>query len=310
MFAKAKRHNRKLRATIDGPTGSGKTLSALLIASGLSTKRIALIDTEHHSAELYADDFDFDHAPLDPPYNPGRYIERINAAAAAGYDVLIIDSFSHAWEGDGGVLELHGNITAASKSGNSYTAWRDVTPKHNALVNTCLAYPGHLITTMRSKMEYIICDGTNGKKGDIKRVGMAPIQRAGTEYEFDLVLDMSAEGNYGTASKKRFRPLFNEGPFVPTKQTGVLIREFLESGAEFIQPPAPQAKPEDPEKAEAAAQALADWRSAIDGASSLDELSIIYKQAYEVARNTNDKNMLAHIIAAKDVAKAKLGATP
>lgn len=297
MFRKATRHSRKLRATIDGPTGSGKTYSSLLLASGLTSGKIALLDTEHRSAELYADLFDFDVAPLDPPYTPDRYINIIKAAK--DYDVLVIDSLSHAWEGQGGVLEMHGNITAASRSGNSYTAWRDVTPRHDELIRTVLAFPGHIITTMRSKMEYLMVEGTNGKKAEIKRVGMAPIQRAGTEYEFDLVLDMSADGHFATASKKRMATLFNDGPFKPTRETGELIRDWLGSGKAEREPEAVEGPSE--------LNRLRDmWVRQIADAGDMDELAETFKFACEVMKGAGDRDGLTMVVAEKDKAKARL----
>lgn len=294
IFQKAVRHKRKLRATIDGPTGSGKTYTALELATGLSkTGKVLLLDTEYRSAELYADEFDFAHAPLEPPYTPSRYIEIIRAAR--DYDVLIIDSLSHAWEGKGGVLEMHGNVTAASSSKNSYTAWRDITPKHNDLIDAILAFPGHVITTMRSKMEYIMTEGGNGKKGEVKRVGMAPIQRAGTEYEFDLVLDMSAEGNFATVSKKRMAKLFNDGPFRPSRETGKLIREWLESGS-----------PNTPARDDAAAGRVLDWVATMEAADSIDTLGRHFAQAVEEMKLTADKEGLLKVVQAKDKRKLEL----
>lgn len=294
MFRKAVRHSRKLRATIDGPTGSGKTYSALLLASGLTTGKIALLDTEHRSAELFADHFDFNVSPLDPPYTTDRYIAIINSAKE--YDVLVIDSLSHAWEGQGGVLEMHSNITAASRSGNSYTAWRDVTPKHDELIRTILAFPGHIITTMRSKMEYLMVEGTNGKKAEVRRVGMAPIQRAGVEYEFDLVLDMSADGNFATASKKRMATLFNDGPFRPTRQTGEQIRDWLASGKERIE-----------DNGLSAQDALrADWVAAIESATSLADLATIFPSACDAMKKAGDRDGLTLIVEAKDREKKRL----
>lgn len=298
MFRKATRHSRKLRATIDGPTGSGKTYSSLLLASGLTSGKIALLDTEHRSAELYADLFDFDVAPLDPPYTPDRYINIIKAAK--DYDVLVIDSLSHAWEGQGGVLEMHGNITAASRSGNSYTAWRDVTPRHDELIRTVLAFPGHIITTMRSKMEYLMVEGTNGKKAEIKRVGMAPIQRAGTEYEFDLVLDMSADGHFATASKKRMATLFNDGPFKPTRETGELIRDWLGSGKAQREEEQAQDGPSEQDKFRAR------WIANISLAESIDDLADEFKLACEAMKAAGDKLGLTMVVAEKDKSKARI----
>ena len=229
MFRKAERRQAKLRLALCGPAGSGKTYSALLVAQGLAPGgRVALIDTERRSGELYADLMDYDVSPIDPPFTPTRYIELIREAEASGYDVLIIDSLSHAWMGEGGVLEMHDKATAASLSGNSFAAWREVTPAHNRLVNTLLGADLHVITTMRTKTAYDMVDDGKGKKKPIK-VGLAPIQRDGMEYEFTLVMDLSVEGHVATASKDRTR-LFDGVHFVPTPETGEDLRGWLESG--------------------------------------------------------------------------------
>src|SRR5690606_31598618 len=113
MFKKAERKQARLRLALAGPSGSGKTYSALQMAKGLGSK-IAVIDTEHGSASLYADAAEFDVMELHAPYSPERYVEAIQAAEAAGYDVLIIDSYSHEWTGPGGCLEIN-DETAKSK---------------------------------------------------------------------------------------------------------------------------------------------------------------------------------------------------
>ena len=174
MFRKAERKQAKLRLALCGPSGSGKTYSALLIAQGLAPGgKIALIDTERGSGELYADLTEYDVAPLEPPYTPARYIELIESAEEAGYDVLIIDSLSHAWTGEGGVLDMHDKAAAASRSGNSFAAWREVTPQHNQLVDAILGANLHIITTMRTKTAYDLVDDGRGKKKPVK-IGLAP----------------------------------------------------------------------------------------------------------------------------------------
>lgn len=130
QFKKAERKKAKLRLAIAGPAGSGKTYSSLLVAFGLGG-RVAMIDTENHSGELYSHLGDYDVAVIDPPFVPEKYTEAIREAERLGYDTIIIDSLSHAWAGQGGLLDIHGHI--ADKSGNSWSAWRQVTPRHNEL---------------------------------------------------------------------------------------------------------------------------------------------------------------------------------
>jgi len=227
MFQKAERKKARLRLALCGPAGSGKTYSALLIAQGLGG-RIALIDTEHESGSLYADLCEFDTASLTPPYTPEKYRNAIQAAEQAGYSVLIIDSFSHAWAGEGGLLDMHDKAAAAMRSGNSFTAWREITPQHNALVEAVLGARLHVIATLRTKTAYDLVDDGNGKKKPVK-IGLAPVQREGVDYEFTCVFDMSIDSHVATASKDRTR-LFDGKHFTPGIETGQTLVNWLETG--------------------------------------------------------------------------------
>lgn len=227
MFRKAERKQAKLRLCLAGPSGSGKTYSSIKIAQGLGGK-IAMIDTEHGSGELYAHLTNYDVVTLDAPYSPERYIACIKEAEKAEYAVLIIDSLSHAWSGEGGILEMVDKSAKASKSGNSYTAWRDVTPWHNKLVEAILTSNLHIITTMRTKTEYVIETNEKGKSTP-RKVGMAPVQRDGMEYEFTAVLDLSIDGHFYSASKDR-TGLFDGKPDLPSEKTGKVLLEWLNSG--------------------------------------------------------------------------------
>ena len=229
MFRKAERKQAKLRLALCGPSGSGKTYSALLLAQGLAPEgKVALIDTERGSGELYADLAAYDLAPLDPPFTPARYIALVREAERAGYAVLIVDSLSHAWAGEGGILDMHDKAAAANRAGNSFAAWREVTPAHNQLVDCLLGADLHLITTLRTKTAYDLVDDGKGKKRPVK-IGLAPVQRDGMEYEFTLVLDLSVDSHVATATKDRTR-LFDGQHFVPTRETGEALREWLATG--------------------------------------------------------------------------------
>jgi len=225
MFRKAQRKKARLRLGIAGPAGSGKTYSSLLIAFGLGG-RVAMLDTEHGSGELYADLGDYDVATLSPPFSPDRYIEVVKEAERQGYNVLIIDSISHAWAGEGGLLEMHDRYSKAK--GNSFTAWREVTPAHNALVEAMLQSPMHIIATMRSKQEYIMTTDDKGRTV-IKKVGMAPIQRDGMEYEFTLFFELSLE-HLAMATKDRTSLFDGRPPFLITTDTGKTLLSWLEEG--------------------------------------------------------------------------------
>lgn len=232
MFQKATKKQAKLRLAISGPSGSGKTMGALSLAQGLGG-RIALLDTEHGSASLYSDKFDFDVLELAPPFAPERFIEAINGAAAAGYGVLVIDSITHEWDGAGGILDIHDKVTCAAKSGNSYTAWAEVTPRHNALLNAILRAPIHIITTLRSKTEYVLQDV--GGKSVPRKLGMAPIQRAGYEYEQSVVLDLSLDNHLATATKDRTSLFDGATPEPISRVTGEKLLAWLNAGAAVAQ---------------------------------------------------------------------------
>lgn len=229
MFKKAERKRIFVKMALCGVSGSGKTYSALLLAQGLGGK-IAMIDTENGSGELYSDLCEYDAAQLEPPFSPMKFINAIKEAEAEGYNVLIIDSLSHAWSGQGGILDMVDKKSATSRSGNSFTAWRDVTPEHNKLVDAILQCRMHVIVCMRSKTAYEMQENEKGKKTPVK-VGLAPIQRDGMEYEFTIVFDIDREKHYALASKDR-TGLFEKTIDVITPATGELIRKWVEGGVE------------------------------------------------------------------------------
>lgn len=185
MFQKATKKKAKLRMAIMGPAKSGKSFSSLKIAKNLG-RRVAAIDTERGSLSKYAGDVaDFDVVEL-TSFAPARYIAAMKAAADAGYDVLLVDSISHAWVGEGGLLDQKDKA-----GGNSFNAWRTLTPQHNEFVDTILGWPGHIIVTMRVKTEYVV--EQVGGKSVPRRVGLAPVQRDGMEYEFDVLAEMDRD---------------------------------------------------------------------------------------------------------------------
>jgi len=235
-FQKAQRYKSRLRLGLTSPAGGGKTHSALLIASGLGGK-IALIDTENSSASKECGKQDippFDVLVLEAPFAPDKYIAAIKEAEKEGYDIIIIDSLSPAWAGSGGLLERADTLTKASSSKNSYMAWRDVTPLHNRLIDSILQSKCHVIVTMRSKVEYIVEQNDKGKSTP-RKIGLAPIQREGTDYELDIVLDLDQKSHTATASKDR-TSLFDGEPFRPSKETGERIKEWLGTGEDAPKP--------------------------------------------------------------------------
>lgn len=230
-FTPAKKYEVKLRMALDGPAGAGKTFSALKVATelvGSQPGAIAVIDTEHGSASKYADEFTFDVQELEAPFHPEKYVRAIREAEAAGYKVLIIDSLSHAWAGAGGALEIK-EATAKQRGYNDYTAWGPVTKLQNDLVETILGCDMHVIITMRSKMQYAmkeVTDSKGYKKTLVEKLGMAPVQRDGVEYEFDIVMDLDTE-HTGYVTKTRCKPLTDAVIPLPGKDMVDVIKAWL-----------------------------------------------------------------------------------
>ena len=224
---KAERRKAKLRLGITGPAGSGKTYGALQVAFGLGGK-IVLIDTENGSGDLYAELGDYDVCTLEAPYSVQKYLEAINLCEKSGYNVIIIDSLSHAWAGSGGLLDMQGHL---ADSMNSFSAWRKVTPLHNRLIDAMLSSKCHIIATMRSKTDYIQTENERGRT-EIKKVGLAPVQRDGMEYEFGLVFDLSMN-HMATVSKDR-TGLFDGKVFMLNQETGETLREWLNTGKDYV----------------------------------------------------------------------------
>lgn len=223
---RAERKKAKLRLGIAAPSGAGKTYSALLLAFGLGGK-IGLIDTEHGSGDLYAHLGEYDVIAIEAPYTTQKYVQAISTFEQAGYSTIIIDSLTHAWAGDGGLLDKQGKM--ADRGTNSFAAWRTITPEHNALVDAMLKSPCHIIATMRSKQEYVLETNDKGKQQP-KKVGMAPVQREGMEYEFTVMLDVDMN-HIANASKDR-TSLFDGQYFKITTATGETLKQWLETGAD------------------------------------------------------------------------------
>jgi hypothetical protein len=223
---KAERRQAKLRLALTGVSGSGKSMGAIKVAAGMG-KKFVVIDTEHKSADLYANVAEFDVLTLDKPFTPEKYINAINYCEQQGYEIIIVDSLSHAWSGEGGVLDMHEIATQASASKNSYMAWKDVTPWQNKLVNTIIQSSAHMIITMRVKTHYDVVD-VGGKKKPIK-IGLSPIQKEGMEYEFTAVLSLDKDSYLYTSSKDRTQ-IFEGKHEKLSEETGKRIIEWLESG--------------------------------------------------------------------------------
>lgn len=241
-------------------------------------EKICLIDTENESGSLYVGKQiagvtvgEYLTINLDAPYSAARYLEAINLAEQNGVEYLVIDSLSHAWTGEGGLLDVQGNV--AKRSGNSYTAWREVTPMHNKLVDKILQCPMHVAVTLRTKTEYVIEDNGSGKKTP-RKIGMAPVFRDGIEYEFTLFLEL--DQSHAAAATKDRTGLFDGQYFLIAPDTGARIREWL-AGARPL-PPDEQPKPREDSK---------------EGALSLAELVDQTMKRYCAALSREEKEAVA-----------------
>ncbi len=228
-FQKATKHQSKGRLALCGPSGSGKTYTALRVAQALKGDgRIAVIDTEAGSASKYADLWDFDVKELEE-FSPATYIAAIHEAEGLGYSVIICDSISDAWEGEGGILDMHDTAARRTRSQNTYFAWKDVTPEHKALFNSLIRSSAHIIATMRSDTAYLI-EMQEGKQVPVK-VGTKPIQRKGTEYKFDVTvdLDLNLTATVGkTRCPELSKAVFHEAG---ENDLGKIFHDWLTDGA-------------------------------------------------------------------------------
>lgn len=254
-FTKAERKKAKLKLNLNGASGSGKTYSALVLASSLG-KKIAVIDTENESASLYANEFNFDTLPLKPPYSPERFAGAIHAAYNMGYEVLIIDSASHEWIGTGGCLEINDEAAKRFK-GNTWSAWSETTPRHRKFIDAILQTDMHIITTTRAKTETV-----QGEKGKVIKLGMKAEQREGYEYELTVSLDMLHENKFAIPTKDRTK-LFNPTGEVITKETGEKLIAWLNDGRS---------------QEEALQAAFDEAIKRINATTDVAELGIIYSQ--------------------------------
>lgn len=295
VFQKAERKQAKLRLGITGPSGSGKTMSGLLIAAGLG-KRIAVVDTENRSASLYAGmttgplaGIEFDILELEPPYTVDKFTAAIIAAEAEKYDAIFLDSISHEWAGEGGLLDKKSALDARPSS-NSYTNWAGITKEHEAFKGKFLNANIHVLCSMRSKQDYVLEMNEKGKQAP-KKVGLAPIQRDGMEYEFTVVFDLAMDHN-AIVSKDR-TSLFDGQVFKPTVETGKKLLAWLMGGK-----PTPKAAPSPAQSAadapmpgpepESRAEALvsqAQLDSISAGVKSIKALGILDKTIWDAVRN-------------------------
>lgn len=230
LFQKATKKNARLRLLLTGPPGSGKSLTAIKTAKEMTSpgKRFCAIDTERGSLSKYSDYAEFDVVELES-FDPNYLTNLLGQAAAEGYEVCVVDSLSHFWVGKDGALEKVDAIAKRNKSGNNFTAWRDVTPVHNTMVDAILQSPMHIIATMRVKVDYVMETNDRGKVAP-RKVGLAPIQRDGFDYEFDVVADMDDNHNL-IIGKTRCQALDGKVFHKPGKEVAEILKRWLTDGA-------------------------------------------------------------------------------
>ncbi|MEO6069303.1 MAG: AAA family ATPase [Chitinophagaceae bacterium] len=248
MLRKATRQKAKIRLGLSAVSGGGKTYSALTIAKGLagSWDKVAIIDSENFSADLYANLGDYNVLPLSAPFSPEKYIEAIKECEKAEMEVIIIDSITHEWDGKGGCLEIVESL------GGKYQDWAKVTPRHQAFIDAIVQSPCHIITTVRRKQDYEMVKDGNGKV-KVEKGGLREITREGFEYELTINLEMNT-AHMATASKDRSGLFMGKVAFVPTEQTGELIKNWCDQGEELS----------------------TEWLSKVEGCSTQKELVAFY----------------------------------
>ena len=222
---KAERHQVKLRIGLSGPSGFGKTYSALLLAKGITNdwNKIALIDTENNSASLYSHLGDFNVLSLQQPFSPERYMEAIKLCENAGMELIIVDSISHEWQGKGGCLELH------EQYGGRFQDWAKVTPRHNLFIDAIIQSKCHLITSSRSKVDYSLDKDSNGKT-KVMKLGTKSITREGFEYELTVNFEFLNDKHLVQASKDRTELFSGKPEFIINSTTGKKLIEWCNQG--------------------------------------------------------------------------------
>lgn len=222
---KAKRHQVKLKVGMSGPSGFGKTYSALLLAFGITNdwNKIAVIDTENNSASLYSHLGEFNILPLNEPFSPERYIEAIKICENSDIEVLIIDSLSHEWNGKGGCIEIHEQL------GGRFQDWAKITPRHNSFLDTIIQSKMHIITTSRRKVDYSLDQDSSGKT-KVMKLGTKEIQREGYEYELTINFEFLNDKHLVTVSKDRTGLFVGKPEFVINSFTGKKLKEWCNQG--------------------------------------------------------------------------------
>ncbi|WP_300021761.1 AAA family ATPase [uncultured Maribacter sp.] len=221
----AQRSQVKLRLGLSGASGFGKTYSALLLAHGITNDwtKIAIIDTENNSASLYSELGNYNVISFSEPYNPERYIKAIKTCEDAQIEVIIVDSITHEWQGTGGCLHIHEQL------GGRFQDWAKVSPRHQAFIDAILQSKAHVITTVRSKIDYSMDSSSNGKTKVVKH-GLKSITREGFEYELTVNFELINENHMAKASKDRTGLFMNKPEFIINSSTGRKLMQWCNQG--------------------------------------------------------------------------------
>src|SRR5210317_411527 len=221
QLQQTQRNNVKLRMGISGASGFGKTYSALQLAYGMTNdwSKIAEIDTENSSASLYSDLGNFNVLNLNPAFSTERYIEAIQICEKANMEVIIIDSITHEWQGDGGCLQIHEQL------GGRFQDWASVKPRHQKFIDAILRSKCHIITTTRRKTDYSLDVGSNGKSKVIKH-GTKEITSEGFEYELSVNFELINENHLCKVSKDRTNLFQGKPEFIITSDTGKMLKAW------------------------------------------------------------------------------------
>ncbi len=246
----AQRHQVKLRLGLSGASGFGKTYSALLLANGITGdwSKIAVIDTENNSANLYAHLGNFNVLSLSEPYSPERYVDAIKTCENASMQVIIIDSITHEWQGNGGCLQIHGQL------GGRFQDWSKVSPRHQKFIDAILHSKCHVITTVRSKIDYSLDSDQNGKTKVVKH-GTKEITREGFEYELTVNFELINDKHLVKASKDRTGLFMDKPEFIINQATGKKLIQWCSLGL-----------------------SLEDVKAEIESCASVEELRKLYRR--------------------------------
>lgn len=229
---KAKREKIYVKMGLIAPSGGGKTYGGLRLATGMAEEieketgkkaRILMGNTEAKRGYYYANEFDYDIVDLEPPYNPEKFVELIDFAVKEGYDILIIDSSSHEWEGKGGCLELH------QQAGGTYQSWSRVTPRHNKFIQAMADSPIHIIATMRGKDQYEMTKDNNGKT-NVQKLGVGAKQRDGFEYDLTCTFLIDQKTSTAEVQKDNTHIFDQDGPTILSEAHGRKIIQWANSG--------------------------------------------------------------------------------